>query len=93
MTANIIVCWVFLLIGIALLSIGVYNFIIFCRNSSEVYRAIPTVLFTTIGLIFIASSAIHWHDDDEYKSIKCSEYKVEKHITSSLDTTYTIYYK
>ena len=96
MTANMIACISFLSVGILLALFAIYNIIRMFVEEDEEYRIIPVMLSTAVSFICIITPIIHWHDDDEYKTIECSEYKVETITTYSdteTSTTYKIYYK
>ena len=97
MTGNLIVCIIFIMIGSALALNGLYNFIKSLVKTGEEYRIIPGMILLVIGMAFIVPAIVHWNDDKEFKTIECSEYKIEKSVSytskGQTDTTYMIHYK
>ena len=94
MTANLIACIISLSIGIIALGVALYYGWQGIKNGQD--TILPAYFFLAIGFVFVLSAGIHWHDDDEYKEIKCCDYKVETIITNrnnQEDTTYVIHYK
>jgi hypothetical protein len=82
-------------LGIGMVCYAIYSAYRMIAKDEE-YMIIPGVIFSMFGLVFILVSLIHWNDDEEYKSLDCTEYIIETNIKYSgeqIDTTYTIRYK
>lgn len=96
MSGNLIGCIICLALGIGMVGFAIYSAYRMIAKDEE-YMVIPTILFSMFGLVFILSSAIHWNDDKEYKTIDCSVYYIDTNVKYSkngqVDTTYTIHYK
>jgi hypothetical protein len=96
MSGNLIGCIICLVLGIAMLGLAIYSAYRMIAKDEE-YMVIPLLFFGMIGLVVVLSSAIHWNDDKEYKTIDCSGYYIDTNVKYSkggqADTTYTIHYK
>ena len=96
MSGNLIASIICLVLGIAMLGYAIYSAYRMIAKDED-YMVIPLLFFGMIGFVVVLSSAIHWNDDKEFKTIDCSGYYIDTNVKYSkdgqTDTTYTIHYK
>jgi hypothetical protein len=96
MTTNKIFCIIFLSIGIILFLTSIYVLTKSIKDK-DTDSQIFSICLCIIAILFIPHACIHWHDDNKYKTIQCTSYKIETICTtrndSVIETKYKIYYK